>query len=304
MKKAIVTGANGFVGTALCTELSNQGVEVIAIVKDEKENISAIENLPSVRILYCELANFGKLADIISDRDADCFYHLAWVGASGPLRADSDIQTDNIRYSCNAVKACHALRCQKFVFASSIMEYETDAAMRTECTPSVNTLYSTAKIAADYMTRAIAGSLGIAYIRALISNIYGVGENSPRLINTTIRKLLSGEHCSFSPGEQLYDFIYITDAAKMFVGLGENGKANKTYYIGSSPRPLKEYLTEIRDTVAPDAALGLGEIPFGGVSLSYSEFDRNGVYEDTGITPQVSFEEGIHKTAAWIKERG
>lgn len=84
------------------------------------------------------------------------------------------------------------------------------------------------------MARAIAGSLGIDYIRAVISNIYGAGEKSPRLINTTIRKLLNGEHCAFSAGEQLYDFIYVTDAAKMFAALGDSGKSNKTYYIGDS----------------------------------------------------------------------
>lgn len=302
MKKAIVTGANGFVGTALCNELSERGTEVIAVVRDEKSDVSGIKDLPMLRTVYCDLSEFRDLGSIIPDRDVDCFYHLAWVGCSGKLRADSDIQTDNIRYTCDTVKACNDIGCKKFVFASSIMEYETDAMMQTDRTPSVNTLYCTAKIAADYMARALAGSFGISYIRALISNIYGAGERSPRLINTGIRKLLNGEHCAFSAGEQLYDFIYITDAAKMFVGLGEKGKPNKTYYIGSSPKPLKEYLTEMRDTVAPDAELGLGEIPFDGVSLSYNEFDVNSVYEDTGIRPRVSFREGISKTAEWIKE--
>ena len=52
----------------------------------------------------------------------------------------------------------------------------------------------------------------------MISNIYGPGELSPRLVNTSIRKMLKGEHCAFSAGEQIYDFIYITDAAKNDTG--------------------------------------------------------------------------------------
>jgi nucleoside-diphosphate-sugar epimerase len=152
------------------------------------------------------------------------------------------------------------------------------------------------------MARTIAGSAGIDYIRAVISNIYGPGELSPRLINTSIRKMLNGEHCAFSAGNQLYDFIYIDDAAKTFFALGQDGRPNKTYYIGSlNPKPLKEFLLEMRDCVNPTIEIGLGELDFNGVSLSYTEFDINAVKNDTGYVPQVSFEKGIKATIAWVK---
>lgn len=302
MKKVIVTGANGFVGAAVCAELARQGMDIIAVVKNDKADISSIRNLSGLRIVYCELSEFKRLDEIIPDRDVDAMYHFAWGGCSGSTRAESDLQTDNVRYTCDTVKACRKIGCERFIFASSIMEYEIEALMRTELVPDINSLYCTAKIAADYMARAIAGSLGISYIRALISNIYGVGEKSPRLINTSIRKLLNGEHCAFTSAEQMYDFIYITDAARIFVGLGKNGRSNKTYYIGNVPRPLKEYIIEMRNLIAPDMILGIGELPFEGVGLSYTEFDINAVYEDTGIKPEITFAEGIRKTTEWIKE--
>ena len=303
MKKAIVTGANGFVGTAICEELSGQGYEVIAIIRNENENTDKIKDLPGLRIVYCDISDFKKLSRIVDDRDIDIMYHLAWVGSAGSLRGDSDVQIKNIQYACDTIKICKEINCKRFVFASSIMEYEIDAQMATETTPSINTLYSSAKLAADYMIRTLAGSLGVAYIRAVISNIYGPGEQSPRLINTSIRKILAGEHCSFSPGNQIYDFIYITDAAKAFVAIGEYGVANRTYYIGSlSPRPLKDYLIELGSLVDPDAQLGIGELPFSGVSLSYTEFDIYAIMKDTGFVPKVKFNEGINKTIQWIKE--
>lgn len=305
MRKAIVTGANGFVGTAVCKELSERGVEVIAVVRHPDEVVTGIKKLSSIRIVYCDLSDFGGLADVIPDRDIDVLYHFAWVGSAGPLRGDSDVQIKNVQYTCDTVKACAAMGCKRFVFASSIMEYEIEAVMASESTPGINTLYSSAKVAADYMSRTVAGALGIEYIRAVISNIYGPGELSPRLVNTSIRKLLNGEHCAFSPGEQIYDFIYITDAAKEFAEIGEKGKANKTYYIGSQePKPLKVFLKELRDSVAPGIEIGLGELPFNGISLTYREFDINAVKEDTGFVPVVSFTEGIKNTAAWIREVG
>ena len=303
MRKAIVTGANGFIGTALCRELSNQGISVIAVVRNEEENISNIENLSGLRVVYSDLSEFKNLHEKISDRDVDVLYHLAWVGSAGPLRGNAEVQFNNIRYTCDTVEACSKMNCKRFVFASSIMEYEIEALMATDATPGINTLYSSAKVSADYMARTIAGSLEVDYIRAVISNIYGPGELSPRLVNTSIRKLLKGEHCAFSAGEQTYDFIYIDDAAKTFVAIGEKGVTNRTYYIGSqNPKPLKDFLCELRDQVDPNIEIGLGEIPFNGVSLTYDEFNVHAVKEDTGFVPTVSFAEGIKSTIKWIKE--
>lgn len=303
MRKALVTGANGFVGSAVCNELLSLGTEVIAIVRDYDADISRIKNNHNLKIVYADISSFRELASILPDRDIDVVYHLAWVGSAGTLRGDSDVQLLNVKYSCDTVKACADLNCKRFVFASSIMEYEIEATMSTELTPGINTLYSSAKVAADYMMRAIAGSLGIDYIRAVISNIYGPGEFAPRLINTSLRKLLNGEHCSFSSGLQLYDFIYITDAAKSFVAIGEKGKSNKTYYIGSqNPRPLKEFLLEMRDCVDSNIRIGLGDISFEGISLTYKEFDINAIKNDTGFVPEISFKDGIKKTISWLRK--
>lgn len=304
MKKAIVTGANGFVGSALCRELSAQGTEVIAVVRSRDSFLGGIETLPGVRVVCCELADISRLPQIVEVRDVGVMFHLAWTGSAGPLRADDGVQLDNVRFACDAVRACEAMGCGRFVFASSIMEYEIDAVMKSDATPGVNTIYSSAKVAADYMARTVAGAHGVAYIRAVISNIYGPGERSPRLVNTSLRKMLRGERCSFSAGEQMYDFIYIDDAAKAFAAIGDRGTANRTYYIGSlSPRPLKEFLLEMRDEVDPSLEIGLGDIPFTGVSLTYREFDIQAVKNDTGFCPETDFRTGIRQTIKWIKEK-
>ena len=302
MKKAIVTGANGFIGSAICRELCLKGYETIAIVRNESSIIDSIRNLSGIRIEFCELSAIRRLPELLADRDVDLFFHLAWEGSAGPLRANPETQIQNIKHSCDAVYACNDLNCKRFVFASSIMEYEINALMAMEQTPGINTLYSSAKLAADYMARSIAGFLGVDFIRGIISNIYGPGETSPRLINTSIRKMLRGEHCSFSAGEQIYDFIYIDDAAKMFVLLGQKGKRNKPYYIGSlNPRPLKEFLLLLRDCVDSSIEIGLGELPYNGPFLCYNEFDLHAVKNDTGFEPEVSFENGIQKTISWMK---
>lgn len=301
MRKAIVTGANGFVGTAVCRELVRQGIRVIAVVREIDDRLSELAE--DVHLVQCDLSEFDRLPEIIADRDVDVFYHFAWSGSAGFLRGDVNVQIDNVKYCCEAVNAAGEIECKKFVFASSIMEYEIAAMMATEDTPGINTIYCSAKLAANHMTRTVAGEYGIDYIRAVISNIYGPGEKSPRLINTSLRKMMNGEHCAFSDGEQLYDFIYIDDAAKAFIEIGEQGVANRTYYIGSlKQRPLKEFLLEMKDAVDPNIVIGLGELPFNGVSLTYKEFDVEAVKNDTGFEPEISFKEGIKRTIDWLKE--
>lgn len=301
MNKALVTGASGFLGTALCEELARRGARVIAVVR-ETSDASRIETLPGLRVVRCDMEGYSRLPEMIADRGVDVFYHLAWRGSAGGERADYDIQISNIAAACRAVDACAAMGCGRFVNAASVMEIEVAAFMRTEESPPHGTIYSSAKLAADYMARAHAASLGVGYIAAMISNIYGPREIAPRLINSSLRRLSRGERCSFSPGEQKYDFIYIDDAVRAFAAIGETGRANRTYYIGcGQPRPLKDFLIEMGEAVGRPDLIGLGDIPFSGVETDFSAVNLDAVKDDTGFVPEISFTDGIKMTYEWIK---
>lgn len=302
MNKVLVTGATGFVGNKVVDELVSRNIKVIAVVRENSKRIDNIKD-KNVDIVYCDMNDYKNLSSLIKDKDIDAVFHFAWEGHAGPLRGDYNTQIDNIEHSLDLMKASKELGCKRFIFASSIMEYEVKTLMDTPNNVSINNLYSIAKHTANYMLRTYANSNGIDYIRGVISNIYGPGETSPRLINTSLRKMINGEHCSFSPGEQIYDFIYINDAAREFVEIGEKGINNTSYYIGSlNPKPLKEWLKEMRDVVDPSIEIGLGDLPFNGISLTYKEFDIEAIKKDTGYIPKVSFKEGIKNTLDWLRQ--
>lgn len=304
MKKALVTGANGFVGSALVKELTANGTEVIAVIRNENSDTSRLKGISGLNIVYADMSEYKNLGDIVTDRDIDVFYHFAWNGSAGSLRGDYAVQLSNVQYTCDSLKVCEQMGIKKYVFASSIMEYEAENVIRNGISPGINSLYSIAKLTAGHMLKAIAGVSGTEYFRGIISNIYGPGETSPRLVNSSIRKMLKGEHCAFTAGDQLYDFIYITDAARAFMEIGRRGIPGRSYYIGSlSPKPLKEFLCTLRDIIDPSIEIGLGEIPFNGAALTYNEFDIHALRRDTGFVPLVSFEEGIRNTIEWIRKR-
>lgn len=305
MKKAIVTGANGFVGSNVCKALSENGVKIYAVVKNADSKISTIENIDNLEIIYCDLANIEKLYDLISDRDVDVFYHFAWVGSAGDLRCNEEIQLKNALWTAQALKTADKMNCKKFVNAGSITEKETFTAIYTQDSkPFKPYIYGAGKIAARTICKPLANSLNIDLCWAVITNAYGVGEISPRLVNSSIRKVLANEPVQFTSGTQNYDFIYIDDLAKAFVAIGEYGKPNREYVIGSgNARPLKEFLMEMNQAIAPDANFIFGDIPFTGVNLPLEVFDTTDLEQDCHFKPEVSFAEGTKRTMEWIKEQ-
>ena len=302
MKKVIISGANGFIGNALLKSLIKDKVFVFALVQDlKKVDIKLLRN-EQIKWIEINVDYIMDLNSLIKDDDIDVFYHFAWEGSSGELRGEYKVQINNIFNTCDSVKVAKLLGCKRFVFAESIMEYEIKKAIDLIENVSINTLYSTAKLSAKYMAKTLCQNDGIDYVGALISNVYGPGEKSERLVNTTLRKLKEGKHCSFSSGEQLYDFLYIDDAVEMLKLIGKKGKKNISYYIGNiTQRKLKEYLIELFEVVSENenlsnSLLGFGELKNPTTIISFDEFDTKNVYNDFEFSPKVAFKEGIRRT--------
>ena len=295
MRSVIVTGATGFIGRYLVKELLQSGYTVFAVVRDADKARAVLGESERLHCIRCEMEQYGTLSAHTELRDVPLLFHLAWRGVSDQSSTSYAVQLDNVRYACDLQTAAVLLGIKRMVFADSIMEFEHQKAFTSGLykVPLRNT-YHVAKNAARNMLQLRAANMGIEFIPAVISNVYGVGEVSERLINTTVRRLLRHEHTSFTPSEQQYDFIYVTDAVRAIRLTGERGENNKQYYIGNRmPRPLKEFLYELRDVAAPGEKLGIGELPFNGVSLDYTGINTSALYEDFGFVPEISFQDGI-----------
>lgn len=302
MKKVIVTGANGFVGSALVKELVKNDVEVLAM-----DMPGCNGNLPvcdKVKFLPLALDNISSLKDLIDDRDFDCFYHFAWAGSAGAARADTKLQLQNAQWTIECLRAAKEVGCKKFVAAGSIMEHETmAAAFASGNKPGLGYIYGSGKLVAHTMAMSVAADIGIDLVWAEITNAYGVGELSSRMVNTTIRKVIKGEEPQFTAGTQNYDFVYIDDVAKAFYLIGKKGKPFNEYLIGSSnAKPLKEFLLEMKAAIAPDLNFVFGDIPFTGINLPLEKYDCGKTEKDTGFKAQISFGEGCHRTMEWLKQ--
>lgn len=307
MKKAIVTGAAGFIGRFLVRELIHAHVETIAVVRENSNNLEKIMNLP-IRVVQCDLQNFGRLPYLISDRDIDVVFHIAWQGVSDVQACNQEIQIQNIQATLNLIDAMHEMRIGTFVGAGSI--HEAEAVVETAKDKVIHNLgymYKASKTAAHWMGKAKAGNYGIRFFWPLI-NTYGEEEKSARLVNTVIRKIYEGVSPALSAGNQYYDFVHVCDVACAMRLIAEKGVDGTNYFIGSGDaKPLKEFLKVVGRIAnelngKTDVSLGFGQIVDNVVYLPKEIFDVTTLKRDTGFEPAISFEDGIIRTAKWIMQ--
>lgn len=297
--RVIVTGATGFIGSALCKELLENGHEVIAVIRPgstKKEKLKfAAEYQNRLQILELALSDIAQLPQMITE--ADVFYHLAWNGSAGAEREDFDIQYTNIGYTAEAMCAVAKCGCGKFIGAGSQAEYGVvrGVAKEEETVPSPFMMYGAAKLAAYQMGRVLAKQLGISFVWPRIYSVYGVGENPGTLVNYVIDCLKKGVPPELSPCENMWNFMYITDCVRALRMLGEREDTEGIYHVASDDtRLLKEFVEEIRDIVAPGEKLGFGIKKSNPERTFWLEPDCEKM-RDLGLKCEVNFNEGVRR---------
>lgn len=294
MKRAIVTGATGVVGTALIEELVKHQIEVLVFChKGSRRNVQILKH-PLVKKKEYSLECFSDMQND-TGKSFDVFYHFAWAGTTGEARNDVYLQNQNVHYSLDAVRVAKCFGCHTFVGAGSQAEYgRVEGVLKPDTPAFPETGYGIGKLCAGQLTREYAHQIGMKHIWTRILSVYGPNDNEQSMIMSTIRKLLKDEIPRLTKGEQMWDYLYGADAAKAFRLLGEKGKDGKTYVLGGGKaRQLSEYIEIIRDIVKPGAEMALGAVPYAKRQVMHLEADISALREDTGFCPEYDFDEGI-----------
>lgn len=294
MKRAIVTGATGAIGTALITELINNNIEVLVLCRENSARSCLIPDSSLVTKCYCELKGLSKLQND-GDEKYDVFYHLAWDGTVGNSRNDFYIQNKNVEYALDALLLAKRFGCKRFIGAGSQAEYgRVEGVLKPETAAFPETGYGMAKLCAGQMTREAAKRLDMEHVWVRILSVYGPNDTPNSMVMSTVEKLKRGITPEFTKGEQLWDYLYSADAARALFLLGERGANGKTYVLGSGmARPLSEYIEEIKNAINPDACIRMGAIPYSDKQVMHLQADITELTKDTGFIPSVNFTDGI-----------
>ena len=296
MKKMIVTGANGFIGSSLIKKLIAEGISVVALdISFSPSNLPENDNIIK---LETNLDRLENMLTAIPLDEYDAFYHLAWKGVNGSSKADPIVQAENVQTALRCAELAKQIGCQKFLCAGTIAERSI------ESLPALNKasggmMYGVAKHSTHLMLEAYCKNVGLDFVWMQFSNIYGPQNKTGNLISYTLNELSESRNATFGPATQPYDFVFIDDLLEAVYRLGTAKTTSNFYFIGSGkPRILKDYLIEIGEAYGRADLIKLGERPDDGIVYRFEMFDTSSLVSDIGDYVSVSFSDGIRYTIA------
>lgn len=301
MKKVVLTGATGFIGYHLLRELRKKGTEVWALCRKSSSGYDAVKKAAGVHIVECGLEEVRDLPKLCQERRFDAFYHLAWSGASGPLRGEYGTQVKNVLWTCECIKAAKELQCKKIIVTGTVCENQCDAIAGLEEFVGAS-YYLFAKRYAHEMAEEISKELGIPLVWCRFYHPIGVFNKKEQIIADTIWKLLHQETPRFGPAKGLFDVIDVRDLACALYRMGETALKNDTYFIGSgSPRTLKEYLETTKDMLDPFANMQYGAVKTAELPMERAWLDPCAFQAETGFAPSIPFAESVETMRTWLE---
>lgn len=307
MKKAIVTGATGFIGSVFVEYLTQRSVSVLALGRKDIKDVSETRRrkLKDAQYLQIDMREIGSLKAEM-DRigwacgDACVFFHLAWGGVHKLSDLDVEAQLQNVAWSVNALQVSADIGCARFIQVGTMEEaftyryFELDH--RHDKAYNRHVVYSAAKIAARYALTVKASELGMDFIYVLHSHVMAPDDDKDSFLQVTLRKLVEGEELIFSSGEQYFDVVSARDCALGYFLICEKGVPGSEYWVGSGdPRRLREYVERMYRLYPSAQPMQFGKLPYNDVVLSEADFSIAKLVADTGYEPTMTFEETVQE---------
>lgn len=293
MKKAIITGATGLVGTALSKRLIEMNIEVLCLGRKEL-NSNEVKDIFGQEVTYIkmQMSSLEELYERINkinwfSGDECVFYNLAWAGFEGLTDGPFEVQMNNAAYCANAVKLAKKLKCIKFINAGTLEETYAEQYLNGESNLYVSSQvnYAIAKLASRDLCNMVAYLEKIDYIHTRLSVPLKSDLSIGGYIAKTLLKIANGESYDKPKNNQLFDIIEDNDVANAFYLIGLHGKNKSDYFIGTSvPLTLENYFENFKQVV-------LGLIPIKNMkikNLDQGIFDITELKNDTGFLPTTN----------------
>jgi nucleoside-diphosphate-sugar epimerase len=290
--RLLVTGAGGFLGSAVVKAAVAQGQDVVAVVRNHGSRLDSIAKRISLHRL--DLADSPAVASLLDEVRPEIVIHSAWEGVGGALRS-GDIQLDNIRTSVALVDAAIASGATKFVGIGSQAEYgRFDRRITESDLPQPTMLYGASKLAVNHLAAQRCREAGISFAWLRLFSLYGPGDNPNWLIPSAATSLVRGRPPQCTAGTQKWDYLHIDDAARGVLAAALTREASGVFNLSSgNPVAVRTIVEILRDIAAPGLDLRFGDIAFGPDQIMHLEGDNSRLREATGWSTRVPLGEGL-----------
>lgn len=305
MKKAIITGATGFIGSAFVEYLTQRDVDVLALGRKAMEDISVIrqKKLKNSQYLMLDMSKISQLEQVISDIgwvvEDDCvFFNLAWGGASGLSDLNVAAQMKNVVWCTSALEVAKNIGCTRFIQVGTMEEAFTKQYLELDYHKDQqynrHVIYSIAKIAAKTALEIKASQLGMDLIYVRNSHVMGPDDDKNSFLQVTLQKLINGDELVFSNGEQYFDVVSVNDCCLGYYLISQKGVPGSEYWVGSGdPKRLKEYVESMYKLFPSGVQMQFGKLPYNDIVLDKNVFSISNLTKDTGYKPMMTYEQTV-----------
>jgi UDP-glucose 4-epimerase len=301
--KVLVTGGAGFIGSHITDTLIEMGAEVAVV-----DNLATgfIGNVNKKAVFYRVGVETEELDGVFAGFRPDHVFHEA---------AQTDIQKSvlnpvydarvNILGGINVMTGCLKYGVKKLVYASSCAVFGEPQYLPIDEDHPVNpkSQYGASKHTLEHYLNIEHNLYGLKYIALRYSNIYGPRQNTESgVIAIFSAKMLAGQPTViFGPGDNCRDYVYVGDCVKANLLAMESAK-NGIYNIGTGRATTDR---EVWDVTSHEfeykLPINFGARRPGDIRKMY--MDASKARNELGWVPQVSFEEGVAKTARFYRSR-
>lgn len=296
MKKVLVTGVAGFIGSNLAERLLAAGHEVVGIdnlAYGREEQIPKGVNFQKLDIRSAEIYPMFKGVDAV--------FHLAAKNDLLACQGDPVETMDiNVRGTTNVFEAAKRAGVKRVIFASSSALEEGEARLKG--------FYAMSKAAGEKIAEGYRVAFGIDYVSARYFNVYGPRQDyrraSPPVMSSFIIKLLKGEPPVIYEGVEStkQDFIYVDDINDFhLLCLDDRRVDNKLFHLGTGKNVFVGEIWEtLRKIAGSDLAPIVKPAPAGFTPAS-TLADASGAKE-LGWNAKTSLEEGLRAQFVYLEK--
>lgn len=303
----LITGAAGFVGSALCRALEAARENVVCLVRDWRGDPRDYGRT----IVFGDVTDRALCSRVLADYEIDTVYHLA---AQSIVRhcAEDPVTALNVAVvgTASLLQAVReAKRPIKVVVSTSDKVYGHAPSPYDEQTAfDPRHAYETSKACQDFVSRMFFHNYGVDVRVVRAVNIYGPGDpNESRIIPQTALRLLRGDPPLLHAGaaDMRRQYVYIDDMVSALRVVAAHGAPGHAYCVGSPDAPMS--VLDVMRAMAACAGQTWVEPEVRARDERFHEIAAQAVRDDKlraiGWEPRVPFEVGINRTFDWYRTR-